>query len=243
MTLLRVPGTGLGEGERPVPRDTSKYLVEVRRLAPGARFVLFDPEARLECDAVLERVGRDAKMTLGPPRPSRAVPAREATIVQCVGKADKLDQIVRDATELGATAVLSAISERSVAKRTTAGALDRLKRVAVEAARQCGRGDVPSVMPPRALEEVLGEVTASVRVVLHPDGGVPVGELLGSPARSYAFLVGPEGGLSGAELQAAEAHGFRAARLGRFTLRTETVAAAILGALAAFAERSSGDGL
>lgn len=243
MTSLRVPGSDLREGVRPVPRDTTKYLVEVRRLAPGARFVLFDPEARLECDAVLERVGRDAMMTLGPPRPSRAVPAREATIVQCVGKADKLDQIVRDATELGATAVLPAISERSVARRTSAGALDRLKRIAVEAARQCGRGDVPTVAPPRPLDEVLGEVGAEVRVVLDPAAGTPVAELLQASASSYAFLVGPEGGLSDAELGAAEAVGFRRARLGRFTLRTETVAAAILGALAAFAERSGGEAL
>lgn len=243
MTVLRVPGEGLVEGERPLPKETTKYLVDVRRLEIGARFILFDPEARIECDATLEGTGKDARALLGPPRPSTAIPARQATIIQCVGKADKLDSVVRDATELGATAILPAISERSIAKRSSDSATLRLKRVAIEAARQCGRGDVPRLAEPQPLESLLNDVDADVRIVLHPSSDAPIGALLSHPAPSYAFLVGPEGGLSDAELAGAEARGFRRARLGRFTLRTETVAAAILGALAAFAERSDGETL
>jgi 16S rRNA (uracil1498-N3)-methyltransferase len=243
MTILRVPGEALAEGSRLLPKETTKYLIDVRRLEAGARFVLFDPEARIECDATLERAGKDASARLGPPRPSTALPLREATIIQCVGKADKLDSVVRDATELGATAILPAISERSVAKRESESAMLRLKRVAVEAARQCGRGDVPRLAAPRPLASILAEVDAEVRIVLHPSGDAPIGELLARPKASWAFLVGPEGGLSEAETAVAENHGFHRARLGRFTLRTETVAAAVLGALAAFAERSGGESL
>lgn len=243
MTVLRVPGEGLVEGQRPLPKETTKYLVDVRRLEVGARFVLFDPEARIECDATLERTGKDASARLGPPRPSTALPAREATIIQCVGKADKLDSVVRDATELGATAILPAIAERSIARRASESATLRLRRVAVEAARQCGRGDVPRLAEPRPLDAILAEVSAQVRIVLSPSSDAPIAGLLSGRAPSYAFLVGPEGGLSDAELTAAEARGFRPARLGRFTLRTETVAAAVLGALAAFAERSGGGSL
>jgi 16S rRNA (uracil1498-N3)-methyltransferase len=45
-----------------------------------------------------------------------------------------------------------------------------------------------------------------------------------------AFVVGPEGGLDEREVEAAAALGFAAASLGPTILRTETVAAAVLGA-------------
>jgi 16S rRNA (uracil1498-N3)-methyltransferase len=243
MTLLRVPATDLAEGERVLPREAASYVVNVHRLAPGARFLLFDPEARVECEATLERTGRDVVARLDPPRPATNVPSFATAVVQCVGKADKLDQVVRDATELGMTELLPAISARSVARKTSEGAVQRLRRIAVEAARQCGRGDLPRVAPPRPLPDVLDELAAEVRIALDPAAKTPVAELLAKPAASYAFLIGPEGGLAPEELQLAAARGFRAARLGRFTLRTETAAAAILGALAAFADRPRDEAL
>jgi 16S rRNA (uracil1498-N3)-methyltransferase len=54
-----------------------------------------------------------------------------------------------------------------------------------------------------------------------------------------AFAVGPEGGLTAEEIAEAEGLGFVAASLGPFVLRTETVAAAALGALRVL-EGSSG---
>jgi 16S rRNA (uracil1498-N3)-methyltransferase len=45
-----------------------------------------------------------------------------------------------------------------------------------------------------------------------------------------AFAVGPEGGLEEGEIEAARALGYAVVSLGPFILRTETVAAAVLGA-------------
>jgi 16S rRNA (uracil1498-N3)-methyltransferase len=233
VSALRVPATGLAAGPFPLPREAGRYVTQVRRLGPGDRLIVFDPEARLEADAVLESAGKEVILCLDPPRAARLVPARAAIIVQCVSKSDKLDQVVRDATELGATAILPALSERSVARRTSPAAFERLRRVAVEAARQCGRGDVPDVQPPRPLEEVLEAAPPGVRLVLDPEATVPLGPALAGSVLSATFVIGPEGGLTRPEITAAEQKGFCAVRLGPFTLRTETVAAAVLGALAA----------
>jgi 16S rRNA (uracil1498-N3)-methyltransferase len=48
---------------------------------------------------------------------------------------------------------------------------------------------------------------------------------------SIAFAIGPEGGLTDAEIASATARGFRPVSIGPFVLRTETVAAAVLGAV------------
>ncbi len=237
MSELRVPASGLARGPLALSREAGRYVTQVRRLGAGARFVVFDPEARLEADAVLERTGAEVVVQLDEPRPAKLVPRREAVIVQCVSKADKLDQVVRDATELGATAIWPALSERSVAKRTTESAHLRLCRIAVEAARQCGRGDVPRVGSPRPLREVLAEAPVGVRLVLDPMAATPLAHALRRPgATAFTFLVGPEGGLSRAEIEEAGRLGFEPVRFGPFTLRTETVAAAVLGALTALAE-------
>lgn len=228
-----MPASGLAAGLHPLSRDAGRYVTQVRRLGPGARLLVFDPEARLEAEGVIESAGKEVLVRLEPPRPARLVPARQAVVVQCVSKADKLDQVVRDATELGATAIYPALSERSVAKRSTPAALERLRRVAVEAARQCGRGDVPEIQPPRPLTEVLDAVPEGLRLLLDPEASTVLGDVLAGSAAACTFVVGPEGGLAASEVSAAKERGFSPVRLGPFTLRTETVATAVLGALAA----------
>ncbi len=193
----------------------------------------FDPSARLEAVASVLEVGRDSVLVeLATPVAAQLVPQRQVTLIQCLGKGAKLDAVVRDASELGASAVWPALSDRSVPTRE---AVRRLERVALEAARQCGRGDVLAVRPPRPLLELLAEVVADRRVCLTP-GAAPLARALEGlgPSESVALVVGPEGGLSEGELARAVELGFVLAGLGRLVLRTETGAAAALGALLLF---------
>jgi len=210
-------------------RETSRYVTRVLRLMVGATFVAFDPEARTEALCEVVSIGKDqARVVASELSPATSVAQRAVTLIQCVGKGDKLDAVVRDATELGATEVLAATSARSVATKAGTSQLARLRRIAVEAARQCGRGDVPRVEAARPLEVVLSEVDAAVRVALLPEGEARYVDLVAGAA-SLALLVGPEGGFEDDELASMRAHGFRGATLGPFVLRTETVAAAALG--------------
>jgi 16S rRNA (uracil1498-N3)-methyltransferase len=173
---------------------------------------------------------------VGAPR-AAARPARAVTLIQGIGKGDKLDAIVRDATELGATGVVPALCERSVARPEAARAA-RWRRIAVEAARQCGRGDVPAIAAPLTFVAAVREADpAALRICLDPAAECPLGSVLqrvGAPT-AVVFAVGPEGGFSAAEIAAAEAAGFTRVVLGRWVLRTETVCAAVLGALLALA--------
>jgi len=122
-------------------------------------------------------------------------------------------------------------------RRDGPAAHDRLRRIAVEAARQCGRGDVPRVDPARQLAEVVTSVDAAIRVALVPDAACGLGAILrDAPASaSFAFAVGPEGGFAAADRAALAAAGFVEVGLGPIVLRTETVCAAVLGAIAILA--------
>lgn len=234
MSTLRVPIAGLRGGEVTLDKDTSHYVRRVRRMVTGDRFVAFDPEAKTEAEVEVKDTSSSAVIVrVAPLRAASIVPSREVVVVQCIGKSDKLDAVVRDATELGATAIRPALSDRAVVVRKSDAALLRLRRIAVEASRQCGRGDVPHVDAPRTLDDILRDTTTDIKLVLHPAGDQDVRSIVSARpvTASISFVVGPEGGLSERELGVAVASGFVAVRLGCTILRTETAAPAMLGAL------------
>lgn len=242
---VRAPVSDLAEGERALPAETSRYLCRVRRLGPGDRFVAFDPAAGAEADATIVEASADAaRVVVGAPRPARVLASAGLVLVYALAKGDKVDAVVRDATELGATRVLVTRTERAVVKASGERAADKLsrwRRVAEQAARQCGRSDPPAIDGVLAWDEALDRVAGcEARFCLDPRAPDALGGALASAIErgaSIAFAVGPEGGLSAAEVDLARAKGFLPASLGAFVLRTETVAAAVLGAVRVLEDR------
>ena len=225
--MIRVPLSDLAPGERALDSSQARYVSRVHRLRAGDRFIAFDGRRALECDA---EVLSNTAVRLGEPRPAAVRAPREVTWIHGVPKADKADAIVRDATELGATRIVLVPTERSVSRPKAARA-ERWTRIAEQAARQCGRGDVPAVSLGADWPSVLRSVDAQTRVCLDPHGG-PLRDALVSAKGALAFAVGPEGGLAPVELELATSSGFTRCSLGGLVMRTETVPAAVLGAVA-----------
>src|SRR5690606_38061840 len=89
------------------------------------------------------------RVKIGPLRPAEVVAGAGLVLVYALAKGDKVDDVVRDATELGTTRVIVTRTERAVVKMTGERAkdkLDRWRRIAEQAARQCGRADPPSIL-------------------------------------------------------------------------------------------------
>jgi 16S rRNA (uracil1498-N3)-methyltransferase len=236
---VRVAISRLSPGERRLEPESAHYLARVHRLRAGDTFVAFDPDARLEAPGEIVRVDHEAvSVRLGETVNARAVPLFDVTLIQCTGKGDKLDDVVRSTTALGVHAVIVAESARSIARIDPARADKRRERwgaIALDAARQSGRGDVPDVQGPRRLDDVLATLAAdpATKLCMDPLAPTSFAEAVrrAMPSRTFVLLVGPEGGLSDEELALAERMGFTRARLGPFVLRTELAATAALGAL------------
>jgi 16S rRNA (uracil1498-N3)-methyltransferase len=218
---MRVP-LDVIEGELILDADAARYVTRVHRLGVGDRFEAFDPAQRLEAAAEIVEVGKQVVVMLTDVRAATRVARRQVTLIQSLAKGTKVDAVIRDATELGATRVIPALAERSVKR---GGDIERWRRVALDAARQCGRGDVPIIDEVMALPDALR--AGGGGIVLHPDATTSFGDV---PSPN-AIVVGPEGGFTADELQDALSCGYVAARLGSFVLRSETACAAALGAL------------
>lgn len=107
----------------------------------------------------------------------------------------------------------------------------RWRRIAEEAARQCGRADVPEVAVPGPLAKALEAPPGFARIAFHAGAGAPLAEVAGGGARGFLAVVGPEGGLTDREVEACLGTGCALATLGPRVLRAETaaiVAAALL---------------
>jgi 16S rRNA (uracil1498-N3)-methyltransferase len=235
---VRVALEGLRAGEQRITGAPARYLTRILRLRAGSVVTAFDPEARLEAEMTL--VAADTNSVLArfaEPVAARIVGLTGVTLIQCAGKGDKVDEVVRAATALGASAIVIAQSERTVARGTPSSERrDRLRAIALDAARQSGRGDLPELRGPLPLSDVLTEMGAapSLKLCLEPTAGTTLGAALaGRAGRELVLLVGPEGGFSPTERDAAERAGFMLVRLGALVLRTELAGAAALGAVLA----------
>jgi len=208
------------------------HLARVLRARPGDAITLFDG-AGGELEARVVRVGRaETELAPGPggagalphASPNAAPAGAPLVLLTAVPRGGRMDFLVQKCSELGVSRIVPIIAARSVA-RPEPGRRARWEKIAREAARQCGRADVPVVEAPATLAAALAAADLpDRRLVLSPSpAGRSLRALLPDPAPT-ALLVGPEGGLAAAESEAAEAAGFVPVSLGSRILRVETAA-------------------
>jgi len=205
VSIHRFLAGSLAGGETaPITGDELHRLRDVLRLRPGDHIVLADGAGE-QFAAVLESVGRDEAIArvlapLGAPALTRI------TLFQSILKSAKMDLVVQKATELGVRAVVPVRAERCVAKvdepnRETK--LGRWRRVAGEAAKQCGRASVPEVCAPVDMDAASAKLGDYARSIVFWE------EAKSASLQEALFGVGAEGGVAGANLglrQVAESH-------------------------------------
>jgi 16S rRNA (uracil1498-N3)-methyltransferase len=239
---LYVPAERLAGTRLTITGPDHRHLGRVLRARPGDPVTLFDG-AGGEVEARVVRVGRaETELELGARRAAVA-PIAPITLLTAIPRGALMDFLVQKTVELGVFRIVPVITERSVARPDAgAGRRTRWDKIAREAARQCGRADVPEVVAPIPIADALaaadlparrlalfeGEHSRSLRAVL-----------LGMPPVPTALLVGPEGGFAPTEIEMARSAGFVSVGLGNLILRVETAA---IVAVALVADASGGLG-
>lgn len=229
MRVHRVFVRELQAGETVLTGSEGQHLAQVLRAQPGARVRAFDG-AGLEADGLV--TGTDTlrvTVQLETPEPSTVEAAINITLAVALLKGDKLSEVVRRGTELGAGRFDLFVGERCDVRTLSPNKLDRLRRVAQEASKQSGRSVVPEVTVIGTLEALLLE---GFCLVAEPRAERSLQQVLRDTVlERLTVITGPEGGLSEAELAYLTEQGAHSVRLGARILRAETAPIAVAAAL------------
>jgi 16S rRNA (uracil1498-N3)-methyltransferase len=230
MIRLFVPGKLEDGATIALGPEQSHYLRDVMRRSVGDEVVLFN-ERDGEWRAIVAAIDRRS-VSLTPRGRTRGFTAGpDLELIVAVIKRPRLEAVVEKATELGVRRIRLAVTRFTQADRVK---LDRLAAIAVEAAEQTGRLDVPEVVAPEKLGDIL-DAWSERTLVFCDEGGeaLPMAEALTppSPARGEgaSILIGPEGGFAPEERDRLRALPFVIpVSLGPRILRADTAAIAAL---------------
>ncbi len=154
-------------------------------------------------------------------------PQLQLTLFQGVLKKDKFEWILQKGTELGVSAFVPVMMERSVRTEVKPKLLQRWQKIVREAAEQCRRGKLPTIHDPIDFEAALAALDDFDTTLLpwvREDSKTIAG--LAPLGRSTAILIGPEGGFAPKEVVDAIEAGAQPITLGKRILRAETASIA-----------------
>jgi 16S rRNA (uracil1498-N3)-methyltransferase len=222
-----------------VAADQARYLRTVLRMREGDPLMVFNSSGREYEAAIRQATAEGTTLIITGARNVIEGPI-EITLCQAIPKAEKMEAIIRHATELGAGRIIPFFAKRSVPRwpaEKSPWKRARWQKIAVEASRQCGRADIPEI----------GEIVTFEQMLLsaRPEGinlifweketARGIREILRDPRRtgimSFLLVIGPEGGFEKGEIDLALQAGFLSASLGERVLRVDTAAAAVLAVI------------
>lgn len=160
----------------------------------------------------------------------------EITLFQGYPKSDKLEMIIQKTVELGVTRIVPVLTKRTIVKLDDKKAQKKTERyqlIAEAAAKQSGRGMIPTVSMPVSFEEAL-KMAEGLEMNLIPyeaaegihESKRAIQSIKGK--HTLGIFVGPEGGFSFEEVEKAKEIGARVITLGHRILRTETAGMAVM---------------
>ncbi len=211
----------------PTP-DQAHYLVRVMRLALDQTLLVFNGRQG-EWRARLAEITKRGCVLILEAQVRAQAQAPDLDLIIALVKRPRLETIVEKAAELGARRVRLALTERTNADRAN---VSRLTVIALEAAEQTGRLDVPEILEPERLMRILEGWDGSRSLMFCDEAGdaaAALDALAPASAGPWAVLIGPEGGFSPAERAAIRAApGAVPVSLGPRILRADTAAISAL---------------
>jgi 16S rRNA (uracil1498-N3)-methyltransferase len=222
--------------------SAASHVTRVLRLRPGDALTLFNGQGGEYAGSIEKSQAGGVTVAIGEPCAVECESPLSLTLAQGVSRAERMDLVVQKATELGVSALVPVLTERSVVRLNPQQAARKVahwRAIAIAACEQSGRNRVPPVATPLTLRELTGLARSAVtgtRVLLSPAAALRLDDVP-PPVTHVTVLIGPEGGLTDSEQDLARTAGFTPVRLGPRVLRTETAAIAALTLL----QRKFGD--
>ena len=205
--------------------EEARHLIRVLRVKPEAELRLFDGLGN-EARGIIRKIDKySLDIEVFEVYQSKNEPELNVSLAISLLKGDKLAEVVRKATELGVRELQLFYSQYSESAKISDNKLQRLQRIALEAAKQSARAYLPPIKAPVKLADIK---LYEKNLLAHPYAKNSLSELKLSQG-DICIITGPEGGFSENDLsQLAEVEMIT---LGPRILRAETAPLALISAL------------
>ncbi|MBP1754461.1 MAG: hypothetical protein H6Q59_859 [Firmicutes bacterium] len=222
------------------------HIKNVLRMKQGEELVICDGQGK-DCYCIISRVTEseiiaDIQTTQDTGTELRT----RITLFQGLPKQDKMELIIQKAVELGVHEIIPVMTKRTIVKlddkKKEEKKLERWQAIAEGAAKQSGRGIIPTIKPVQTYAGALDYAKSLDRSVIpyeNAKGMDYTRELINSltSCNTIGVFIGPEGGFEDTEIDQAERVGIQPITLGRRILRTETAGLAVLAMMVLVLDR------
>ncbi len=201
-------------------RGEANHLFKILRARPGESVGLLDGAGTVGT-AVVES-GRVLRLT---EKKSIPFPPRKIHLYLAPPRRQKMDQLLKEAAELGVYRIVPMTCSRSVAV-PDADSAERQNDLLFEACKQSANPYLPSLESPLRFADAVADAKQNCGRIYFGSPYENRAEDRTADVQDYAFFVGPEGGFSDTEEDAMREAGFIPMQIGPWILRVETAAVA-----------------
>lgn len=225
-----------------VDGEDAKHLIKSLRFKVGDKVSVSNMEESIYDCEVSAIDKNQLELTVMNVKPATIINPLKIVLFQCLPKSNKLELIIQKAVEVGVDCIVPTDSLNCVVKLNDNKAIDgkvqRWNKISLEAAKQCGRDDVPVVDEPVSFKEAVSRIkemdlgilpyenerSHSIRDLLTYYSDKVQDTISKKGFCTVGIIVGSEGGFDESEVKFAEENGLLICTLGKRILRCETAA-------------------
>ena len=229
------------------------HILDVMRLKIQDKVITFDGTGKEYLGFILEISRNSLTVKVNEVRAHSQKYLSNITLLQALPKKEKMDYIVEKSTELGVSSIVPMITGRTIPdwnEEKMRAQAERWRKIAREAAKQCGRLDIPAVSDVVKFTNAVrdsGDFDASTALSIDPEQSrrvdmrliailseetMPVRQAIsGFKSGRIVIAIGPEGDFTADEASTARESGFKAISLGPRVLKSDTAGLALISIL------------
>ena len=213
----------IGSDKVQISGEDARHMAKSLRLSVGDEIVLCDGKG-WDYQGTIETMDDEVTIRIVSKEETKSETHAKVTLFQALPKGDKMELIIQKSVELGVNEIVPILTSRCISRpdpKSMKKKIERYNKIALEAAKQSGRGIIPKVTELLTLEQAVKRLPKQ-SIVLYENGGQRLRELVGEQTLDLGVFVGSEGGFSMEEIEFLRHYQVLPATLGERILRCET---------------------
>ena len=237
MSRFFVPRASVKGNTISVSGEEAHHILDVMRLKLSDSVTTFDGTGKEYTGVITKADKRSLVIEVKKVREYKQEPGSHITVIQAIPKRERIEYFIEKATELGVSGIIPVTTARTIpdwSDEKKVSHVERWRKLAREASKQCGRLDIPEISKITEFKDLLVKMPKEgLKLIAALDErAVPIKALLRDFKGGSAIIaIGPEGDFTPDEVKMAVDSGFLIVSLGPRVLKSDTAGLFVLSVI------------